>query len=625
MANENKKHEDGASNKTNIVTDVDVVTNDKASVTIHTSTGDHSVVVHRRGGETIPDGGFRGGGQDIPTGHQSGYGGASGQTPNKETAMSTSPKAKTSGAAPNDAKEAPPVQPGPRAEAEEKQVVETPQKDCFETYRAAGDYAVTTYKAGGEEAIKNFMAGFDKAKECGQQKELQTEEEPEGNSWKNTARLGVIILLALLGAWFVFSQEGCMGGSDMSENTEEKEQTSTNDGSTESSSEGGAGMDETNQGEGFAPEPNVDNTPTQAEPQLADTEAPSPVTYGGLLIADEKLVMRVYNDITKDKMNLRLEASDKLDGEPKEQLLAAMISTLFANGQRVVFLNDELEIRDFDYTAYGSVQVRDIVSEQAHHIVSFGKYWASQRPESFNAWANIAFDELKRNAKTDFSVATSRTLDVLNAALKASGHTEFNDIKVVIDENRVARGKALIVEHIASKPRKQLAARAPPTTKKSATTLPSPTSSWRHIGAYYSPVPPPKSKRERDVRGVKPRVGLNRPHHGHDIARASGTPIFSTSKGKVIKRGYQVNAKGKGYGNYLVIYDGKYIWRYAHMKSRSVHKGDIVQAGQQIGTVGDTGSPGSFHLHIECWTPVEYYKKEKGGKNATPISKKLWQ
>jgi murein DD-endopeptidase MepM/ murein hydrolase activator NlpD len=124
------------------------------------------------------------------------------------------------------------------------------------------------------------------------------------------------------------------------------------------------------------------------------------------------------------------------------------------------------------------------------------------------------------------------------------------------------------------------------------------------------------------VRGVKL---IGEQHHGHDLSAPEGKTIRAVRGGEVLVRGYQVQKsgpnKGKGWGNYLIINDGTYVWVYAHMKDRFVNKRDLIQQNQRIGTVGDTGAKGSFHLHIECWKISEWNRKGKGGK---PVPKQLW-
>ena len=78
-------------------------------------------------------------------------------------------------------------------------------------------------------------------------------------------------------------------------------------------------------------------------------------------------------------------------------------------------------------------------------------------------------------------------------------------------------------------------------------------------------------------------------HAGVDIATANGTPLYAVAHGIVTFAGTQA-----GYGNVVKLmftYQGKtYHAVYAHMKSISVSKGDMVSQGQKVGEVGNSGS-----------------------------------
>ena len=94
-----------------------------------------------------------------------------------------------------------------------------------------------------------------------------------------------------------------------------------------------------------------------------------------------------------------------------------------------------------------------------------------------------------------------------------------------------------------------------------------------------------------------PVLNRIRAHKGVDYAAPRGTPIKSTSNGKIIFRG-----KKGGYGNTIIVQHGtKYSTLYAHMsKFRSgLKKGSRVKQGQIIGYVGSTGLATGPHLHYE--------------------------
>lgn len=84
-------------------------------------------------------------------------------------------------------------------------------------------------------------------------------------------------------------------------------------------------------------------------------------------------------------------------------------------------------------------------------------------------------------------------------------------------------------------------------------------------------------------------------HTGLDFVGALGSPIYAAASGKV------VSAKPEGaYGNMVKIKhaDGTRTL-YAHLTSYSVQKGDTVERGQRIGSLGSTGNSSGPHLHFE--------------------------
>ncbi len=89
-------------------------------------------------------------------------------------------------------------------------------------------------------------------------------------------------------------------------------------------------------------------------------------------------------------------------------------------------------------------------------------------------------------------------------------------------------------------------------------------------------------------------------HRGIDIsgANASGKLIVAGASGTVTEAGWNTG----GYGNFVVISHGNGVETlYAHMLDNSimVSAGDVVQKGQTIGRVGNTGYSFGAHLHFE--------------------------
>ncbi len=83
-------------------------------------------------------------------------------------------------------------------------------------------------------------------------------------------------------------------------------------------------------------------------------------------------------------------------------------------------------------------------------------------------------------------------------------------------------------------------------------------------------------------------------HAGIDIGARAGTSVLAADSGVVVFAGWD-----GGYGNSIVIYHGHYYTRYAHNSRNLVSKGEAVNKGQVIATVGSTGRSYGDHLHFE--------------------------
>ncbi|MDO5533706.1 MAG: peptidoglycan DD-metalloendopeptidase family protein [Propionibacteriaceae bacterium] len=99
-----------------------------------------------------------------------------------------------------------------------------------------------------------------------------------------------------------------------------------------------------------------------------------------------------------------------------------------------------------------------------------------------------------------------------------------------------------------------------------------------------------------------------RNHNGVDMGARTGTPIYASQSGTVLKAG-----PNGGFGNFVLIghgnvINGKYVTTgYAHQSRIAVRTGQRVERGQLIGYVGNTGLSTTPHLHFELrldGTPV---------------------
>lgn len=84
-------------------------------------------------------------------------------------------------------------------------------------------------------------------------------------------------------------------------------------------------------------------------------------------------------------------------------------------------------------------------------------------------------------------------------------------------------------------------------------------------------------------------------HYATDIACSTGTPIYSSNSGTVLRSEWH-----NSYGNYVLIDHGNDITTlYAHMSVRTCVPGQVVSRGDKIGEVGNTGYSFGSHLHFE--------------------------
>ena len=93
---------------------------------------------------------------------------------------------------------------------------------------------------------------------------------------------------------------------------------------------------------------------------------------------------------------------------------------------------------------------------------------------------------------------------------------------------------------------------------------------------------------------TSPTSGASTYHQGVDLDTGTGWPVWAARSGVVIFSGW-----GNAAGNYVSIdHQDGFRSIYMHLNSRSVSVGQIVSAGQTIGTTGSTGVSTGDHLHF---------------------------
>jgi len=103
-----------------------------------------------------------------------------------------------------------------------------------------------------------------------------------------------------------------------------------------------------------------------------------------------------------------------------------------------------------------------------------------------------------------------------------------------------------------------------------------------------------------------PFTGVRSYHAALDLAAPLGTRVNAAMDGTVSATGYNGT-----YGNFIIMsHSGNYQTMYAHLTTILVKKGEHVNQGIQIGTVGTTGYSTGPHLHFAVF---------KNGKAVNPL------
>ena len=100
---------------------------------------------------------------------------------------------------------------------------------------------------------------------------------------------------------------------------------------------------------------------------------------------------------------------------------------------------------------------------------------------------------------------------------------------------------------------------------------------------------------------IHPISGQQSDHNGVDIISLDNQTIYAPEGGK-ITAARKSNAPGGGYGYYIkMVGDSGHEHILAHMKSKSfeVSTGDLIDQGDALGTIGETGNVTGKHCHWE--------------------------
>lgn len=121
-----------------------------------------------------------------------------------------------------------------------------------------------------------------------------------------------------------------------------------------------------------------------------------------------------------------------------------------------------------------------------------------------------------------------------------------------------------------------------------------------------------------------PFTKIRKFHYGMDFTAKTGTPVFASGDGVVLKADNSLS----GYGNHIEVNHGYgYVTLYAHLSKYNCRPGQRVKRGDIIGYVGSTGRSEAPHLHYEVIkngekvNPINFYYGSISAEEYIAISK----
>ena len=322
-----------------------------------------------------------------------------------------------------------------------------------------------------------------------------------------------------------------------------------------------------------------------------------------------------------DALKARQAESQERQAELEEQLTRSEADRDAAReqrqllGQQLDAINAELESINDQLTWYGGEIARKEAERQAAEAREAEQYElfcqrvrAMEEEGTVSYWSVLfnsgSFSELlDRLADVDAVMAyDNRVMDELIAARQ-----ELEAVQAQLEEARAAEQEAKEAQEAVKARQQEKVAQAQALLDELNADvaevnrqLDEEDASWAAIGGWMWPLPS-ANRKLTSAFGFRmhPVDHVPHSHTGIDVAASTGTPIYAARGGQVIMSEYGTGVNWS-YGNFVVIDHGDGTTTlYAHMSSRAVSEGELVQQGQTIGAVGTTGNVKGAHLHFE--------------------------
>jgi murein DD-endopeptidase MepM/ murein hydrolase activator NlpD len=316
----------------------------------------------------------------------------------------------------------------------------------------------------------------------------------------------------------------------------------------------------------------------KAERQLARTEAE--LEKQELILIDQIVEGFKYGTVGATRGAMVLEVLRRVD-DPNGfavgmKQLRTVVDEQDATVQRVFELRDErIELTD------EAARARARASQAAAEAADTLQLLRQLREEAEDLAVEVETQEQAQAA----AVEALQASEVETARMVERAASRQAELESELSERRAA-------EAAAERAEQERARQAQERARRGAAGGP-------HVSGGHCPVLDARTGRDFSNDWGYPRSG-GRTHQGNDVFANRGRPVVAIADGVVTK----LTARDRGLGGIAVTYrtgEGSH-WYNAHLDTiaEGLAVGDRVEAGQEIGTVGNTGNARTTppHLHL---------------------------
>lgn len=312
------------------------------------------------------------------------------------------------------------------------------------------------------------------------------------------------------------------------------------------------------------------------------------------------------NEITIQKEEILLQISDtqSLMDETEDMLLARIRENYMSGGQgstiEILFMSGDISsfFARKELVTRVSEEDATLVAELSDKIVQLNSLQTELDAKK------VALEEKETELNTQMGDLTAKQDDLESSknaqeSKKSDVTAKQNEVKYLLDDLDKDSDAYKAAIKRKEKERAALEAEIEAAIKDQGSEEgDTPDEKIKNDGKMLWPVPG-----STKLTATYPSYSDGSAHWGIDIVRTDvttkGSPFRAAQGGKVILAKNDGNWN-YGFGNYCIIDhgDGKHTL-YAHAQRLYVSEGDVVEKGEQIGLIGDTGNTTGPHLHFE--------------------------